>query len=122
MKAVQEALNLHSLGLRRLVLDGNFGPKTKAALIAFQKSKHLVPDGFFGPLSLATLYPFGVYHLTRRSRVRWQCGHAESRHHLQQCYHPVDRQGTLAMLIGEQPSRQSACWDARSRRPGTLFP
>ncbi len=82
----------------------------------------LVPDGFFGPLSLAALYPFGVYHLTRRSRVTWQCGHAKTRHHLQQCYDPVDRQGTLHILIGEQPSFQSACWDASSLRPCTLFP
>lgn len=30
-------------------IDGNFGPQTKAAVIAFQKSKGLMPDGIVGP-------------------------------------------------------------------------
>lgn len=33
--------------------DGIFGPKTKVAVILYQKSKGLVPDGIFGPKSLA---------------------------------------------------------------------
>ena len=63
VKSVQEALNLHPLGQRRLVPDGRFGPKTKAAVIAFQKKKHLVPDGIFGPVTMAALYPYGTYRL-----------------------------------------------------------
>jgi murein DD-endopeptidase MepM/ murein hydrolase activator NlpD len=35
--------------------DGNFGPKTKAAVIAFQTSKGLTPDGVFGSMSYAAL-------------------------------------------------------------------
>ncbi|OGI68569.1 hypothetical protein A2738_01670 [Candidatus Nomurabacteria bacterium RIFCSPHIGHO2_01_FULL_42_15] len=34
-----------------LILDGNFGPKTKAAVILFQIENGLVPDGIVGPLT-----------------------------------------------------------------------
>jgi hypothetical protein len=36
-------------------LDGNFGPGTKNAVIAFQKSKGLTADGIAGPATLAAL-------------------------------------------------------------------
>src|SRR5262245_57452472 len=36
-------------------VDGNFGPGTRAALIAFQQSKGLQPDGIAGPQTLASL-------------------------------------------------------------------
>ncbi|HTS29854.1 MAG TPA: peptidoglycan-binding domain-containing protein [Bryobacteraceae bacterium] len=64
VRALQEALNLHIrvLGLKPLRLDGIFGPKTRCALQAFQKLKHLVPDGIFGPKTRLALYPVGVYH------------------------------------------------------------
>jgi len=39
--------------------DGVFGPKTKAAVIAFQASKGLVADGIFGPKSRAALLGVG---------------------------------------------------------------
>ena len=35
--------------------DGIFGPKTKAAVIAFQKSKGLAPDGIVGPYTWAKI-------------------------------------------------------------------
>lgn len=35
--------------------DGKFGPQTKTAVKAFQKSKGLNPDGIVGPLTLAAL-------------------------------------------------------------------
>lgn len=63
VRALQEALNLHHLGLKPLRLDGIFGPKTKCAVEAFQKLKHLVPDGIVGPLTRMALYPFGVYRV-----------------------------------------------------------
>jgi peptidoglycan hydrolase-like protein with peptidoglycan-binding domain len=34
---------------------GNFGPKTEAAVRAFQRSKGLVPDGIVGPKTWAAL-------------------------------------------------------------------
>ena len=53
-KAVQLALN--SAGASPpLVLDGNWGPKSVAALTAYQKGHGLVVDGKLGPKSLAAL-------------------------------------------------------------------
>lgn len=37
--------------------DGSFGPLTKAAVIAFQKSNGLIADGMFGPKSYSILSP-----------------------------------------------------------------
>jgi peptidoglycan hydrolase-like protein with peptidoglycan-binding domain len=52
--AVQKKLN--DLGTSPpLVIDGNWGPKSKAACITFQKSKGLVPDGVPGTKTLAAL-------------------------------------------------------------------
>jgi methionine-rich copper-binding protein CopC len=53
VKALQKLLNL-KLNLN-LIADGIFGPKTKAAVIAFQKLNGLVPDGLVGPLTKAKL-------------------------------------------------------------------
>jgi hypothetical protein len=38
-----------------LVVDGKTGPKTKAAIVAFQQANGLSPDGVVGPLTLAKL-------------------------------------------------------------------
>lgn len=35
--------------------DGMFGPKTRAAVIAWQRANNLKPDGFFGPVSRRVL-------------------------------------------------------------------
>jgi peptidoglycan LD-endopeptidase LytH len=47
VKILQTALGISA--------DGSFGPKTKAAVIAFQISKGLTPDGVFGSMSYAAL-------------------------------------------------------------------
>src|SRR5687767_11787027 len=48
-------IQLKTLGFDPKGTDGNFGPGTKAALIAFQKSKGLQPDGAAGPLTMVAL-------------------------------------------------------------------
>lgn len=51
---------LKQLGFDPNGVDGNFGPGTEAALIAFQKSKGLTPDGKAGPATMAALQSGGV--------------------------------------------------------------
>ncbi len=46
---------LKQLGFDPKGVDGNFGPGTKSALIAFQKSKNLSADGMAGPATMAAL-------------------------------------------------------------------
>jgi peptidoglycan L-alanyl-D-glutamate endopeptidase CwlK len=46
---------LKALGFNPNGVDGNFGPGTKAAVIAFQQSKGLTPDGIAGPATMAAL-------------------------------------------------------------------
>src|SRR5882762_6606868 len=46
---------LKELGFDPNGVDGNCGPGTKAALIAFQKSKGLQADGIAGPQTMAAL-------------------------------------------------------------------
>lgn len=51
---IQKKLN--ELGANpQLVPDGKFGPKTKAAVLAFQKSKGLKADGIVGPITLKAM-------------------------------------------------------------------
>ena len=38
-----------------ITADGDFGPKTEAAVIVFQKSHNLTPDGIVGPMTWAAL-------------------------------------------------------------------
>lgn len=41
--------------LLHITIDGQFGPKTEAAMKQFQKDNHLVADGICGPMSWAAL-------------------------------------------------------------------
>jgi len=51
--------NLQKLLGGGLVVDGNYGPKTQAAVIAFQKANGLTPDGIVGPLTAQKLAQMG---------------------------------------------------------------
>ncbi|WP_052737838.1 peptidoglycan-binding protein [Bacillus sp. SA1-12] len=53
VKIMQRALN-KAMGAE-LSEDGIFGPNTKIAVVAFQKSKKLSPDGIYGPKTHAVL-------------------------------------------------------------------
>lgn len=52
VRLLQTSLNAHGGGL---TVDGDFGPKTERAVIAFQKANGLKPDGIVGRLTWAAL-------------------------------------------------------------------
>jgi peptidoglycan hydrolase-like protein with peptidoglycan-binding domain len=54
VKLLQHLLNDHGFSVG--AVDGDFGPKTKAATIAFQKWANLSPDGDAGPLTWTALH------------------------------------------------------------------
>ncbi|HZJ57077.1 MAG TPA: peptidoglycan-binding protein, partial [Clostridia bacterium] len=55
VKILQQKLN--SLGFNAGDVDGSFGPKTRAAVLAFQKAYELARDGVVGPATRAKLNP-----------------------------------------------------------------
>jgi peptidoglycan hydrolase-like protein with peptidoglycan-binding domain len=52
---LQTLLNFVGAAQPPLVLDGIFGPKTKAAVLKFQQTTGLSADGIVGPLSTQAL-------------------------------------------------------------------
>jgi peptidoglycan hydrolase-like protein with peptidoglycan-binding domain len=62
VKVVQDALNYRRRFLdKELVPDGAFGPKTRAAVVAFQKRYGLQPDGIVGPKTRQALFPLVTF-------------------------------------------------------------
>lgn len=62
VKAMQDALRKWTAANTVkgfVIVDGQFGPNTRDALIVFQKSHQLLPDGVCGPLTWAALRPGG---------------------------------------------------------------
>lgn len=55
VRAVQDVLNFHIRRLEPLAVDGDFGPRTHARVLEFQKSNQLKADGIVGPNTLAIL-------------------------------------------------------------------
>ena len=59
VRELQEALTLREYSLGKI--DGNFGNKTKLAIIAFQKDAGLVQDGEYGPKTKKALEQIQVF-------------------------------------------------------------
>lgn len=65
---------LHSRGLYPAAIDGFLGPKTMAAVRAFQRKKHLLVDGIPGPKTWAALGRYSRYRLGGRVLVPGDSG------------------------------------------------
>lgn len=56
VRAVQDVLNFHIRRGEPLKVDGNFGPKTGARVVEFQRVNRLKADGLVGPQTEAQLF------------------------------------------------------------------
>ena len=56
VRAVQDVLNFHVRRLAPLAVDGDFGPRTHARVVEFQRANSLVGDGLVGPRTMAKLF------------------------------------------------------------------
>jgi hypothetical protein len=56
VRAVQDVLNFHIRRLQPLDVDGDFGTKTHARVVEFQKANGLKVDGLVGPETLGKLF------------------------------------------------------------------
>ncbi len=56
VRAVQDVLNFHIRRLQPLVVDGRFGPVTKARVVEFQQANMLLVDGVVGNNTHAKLF------------------------------------------------------------------
>jgi hypothetical protein len=56
VRAIQDVLNFHIRRLDPLVVDGDFGPRTHARVVEFQKVNQLTADGIVGPRTMAKLF------------------------------------------------------------------
>src|SRR5262245_1455957 len=55
VRTLQTSLNEKLFPRPNLVVDGFFGPLTRAAVVAFQRQAGLVQDGIVGPITRAAL-------------------------------------------------------------------
>ena len=55
VRAIQDVLNFHIRRLAPLAVDGDFGPRTHARVVEFQKANQLTADGIVGPRTMAKL-------------------------------------------------------------------
>jgi peptidoglycan hydrolase-like protein with peptidoglycan-binding domain len=55
VRYVQDVLNFLLQPDVPLRLDGIFGPKTRASVVAFQQQAQLDPDGIVGPLTMKAM-------------------------------------------------------------------
>lgn len=60
VSALQAALNGHFPSYSHLVVDGDFGPATQAAVQEFQRRTGLVADGVVGPATWLMLARYGI--------------------------------------------------------------
>jgi hypothetical protein len=56
VRAIQDVLNFHIRRLAPLAVDGDFGPRTHARVVEFQKANQLTADGIVGPQTMAKLF------------------------------------------------------------------
>src|SRR3712207_1835406 len=70
---LQVALRAH--GLYKGPIDGIAGPKTRAAVLAFQRKRRLATDGIAGPRTRSALGKLGVPLLGRRVVKRGMVGY-----------------------------------------------
>lgn len=55
VRAIQDVLNFHIRRMAPIAVDGDFGPRTHARVVEFQRSNQLQADGVVGPRTLAKL-------------------------------------------------------------------
>ncbi len=120
-KKVQQALD--KSGFDPGPFDGIAGPKTKAALIQFQRSRKLSPDGIVGPLTHKALLTAGIgadnyeslHPETSLSRIimHWTAG-ADGVNDLERNHYHVivDRLGKVFMGA-LKPEANESCRDGR---------
>ena len=94
VKAVQDALNYRRKpGDEFLVLDGDFGTHTRAAVVRFQADHGLDPDGVVGHWTRPALFPLMTFS----------------------CYLPVSRSGQDYPVATRAFNRGSAFGDAKAK-------
>jgi len=109
VRNLQRMLNFHSRGtsIAPLVVDGTFGPKTRAAVIRIQHAAHLFEDGVVGRHTIMALFPLlslssaAMAYNNSRQRVTF---------------------AGLAQLRSTAAAQSSTCASCLQRLPLTLSP